>query len=452
MIPEPIAHAMRAACAAIAARVARGHSWSCGAMAVLLTTLAAHASAGIDWRKPWSEPQDAAAASERSDEYAWRLFVALNWPADPTARIADRSARFGADRAVVWETWQSAGDVYLNGGADPGAWSRRRPYQPGALERRFESVSLKDLPNARHIVDGVMVPLVDPLAAAKRLTEIRMNRRTFDFIRAHELYNLDGQLRAYAAGSAISFPYGAREIKAKWRPISPGESSRYQTTLVTLADGTQRLYGLTALHIASKDLPNWFWATFEQVDNPTLADNEGWQLPSSDRFSCGKDPADCNRAPQDIGVEGTVWQYYRLRGTLTAFVQSDGGPRLLANSELEAGMQRTASCITCHSRSSIGVIAGAPARLGIFDASPGAPQHNAYERRGFSGLPRAEWYQGPDPAGRHRPIFQKLDFVWSLSKAKSKEGSAEIAPVLTRNLIPRPLAGGANLGGGGRSQ
>jgi len=437
MIPDSIAHAMRAACAALAARVARGHSWRCGAMAGLLTTLAAHASAGIDWRKPWSEPQDPAAAAERSDEYAWRLFVSLNWPAEPTARIADRNARFGADRAVVWETWQSAGEVYLNDGADPGAWSRRRPYQPAAPERRFESVSLKDLPNARHIVDGVMVPLVDPLAAAKRLTEIRMNRRTFDFIRAHELYNLDGQLRAYAGGKAISFPYGAREVKAKWRPISPGESSRYHTIVVRLADGTRRLYGLTALHIASKDLPNWFWATFEQVDNPTLAGNEGWQLPSRDRFSCGRGPADCNRAPQNIGLEGTVWQYYRLRGTLTAFVHADGSPQLLANSELEAGMQRTASCITCHSRSSIGVTAGAPARLAIFDATADTPQNDAHERRGFFGVPQTEWYLGPDPAGRQRPVFQKLDFVWSLSKAKSKEGSA----------IPPPLTG-ANLDGG----
>jgi len=268
---------------------------------------------------------------------------------------------------------------------------------------------------------------MDPIASAKRLTEIRMNRGSFEFIRAHELYNLEGQLRVYRQGRRVSFPYGAREIKAKWRPISPSESARYHTVLVTLADGTRRLYGLTGLHIASKDLPNWFWATFEHVDNPTLPDNEGWQLPSRDRFACGGGPSDCNRAPAGIGLEGTVWQYYRLRGTLTDFVDSAGRPQLLANSELESGLQTSASCITCHARSSIGFVAGTPARLPIFDVGPNEAAQDPLRRRGFLGTPQSAWYQGSVPRanGRVRPMYQRLDFVWSLSKANSRAGSSQ---------------------------
>ncbi|MGA2842176.1 MAG: hypothetical protein ABSG18_18775 [Steroidobacteraceae bacterium] len=402
-------------------------------LAVWLALLVVPAANALDWSKPWSEPQDAAAARDQSDEYAWRLFIALNWPADPIARTADRASRLGAERPVVWETWQSAGDVYLEDGADPGPWQPGRRNQAVPAERRFETFSLKDLPNARHIVGGVMVPLVDPLASARRLTEIRLNRATFQFIRSRELYNVDGQLRAVAAGRTVSFPYGAKEVKAKWRPISPAERSRYHTLLVTLADGTQRLYGLTALHIASKDLPTWFWATFEHVDNPSLPDGEGWQLPSRDAFACRGEASDCNRAPRDVGLAGTVWQYYRLRGTMTRFVDAAGVPQRLANSELEAGFQATASCITCHSRASIGIRAGALLRLPIFDLVSAESDSDVRGRRGFTGAPQAEWFAAG--AEQATPKFQPLDFVWSLSKARPKKVSNLTAAPVSRNIF-----------------
>lgn len=412
------------------ARTASVHSRRTRLAAVLLAALAAKSSIALDWQTPWREPRDPQAAATQSDEYAWHLFVALNWPASPVARTADRRARFGADRPVVWESWQSAGEVYLQSGADPGPWL---PGHPVAPDRRFETLSLQDLLKARHIVGGVMVPLVDPISAAKRLTEIRMNRKTYEFIRVRELYNLEGQMRAFTDGRAVSFPYGSQEVKAKWRPISISESRRYHTTLVTLADGTKRLYGLTALHIVSKDLPHWFWATFEQVDNPALADGEGWQLPSRDRFACGAQPADCNLAPRNIGLEDTVWQYYRLRGTLTRFVDSRDKPELLANSELETGLQKSASCITCHSRASIGVIAGAPVRLPIFDLGANATPSDARVRRGFYGLPNPEWYRRLGADGRMHRYFRSLDFVWSLSQAKSMTVPANIVSGANRN-------------------
>ena len=374
--------------------------------------------------RPWEEPQDTASATADGDAYAWRLFVALNWPADLAARSADRSARFGADRPVVWESWQNAGAVYLDEGADPGPWTTGSGGGgASAPSRRFETLSLQDFPNARHVVGGAMVPLVDPLAAATRLTEIRMNRTTFEFVRARELYHLDGQRRAFTAGVAVSFPYGSKEVKAKWRPIGEEERSRYHTLRVVLADGTERLYGLTALHIASKDLPNWFWATFEHVDNPRLPDAEGWKLPSRDRFACGAGPPDCNRAPKKKGLEGTVWQYYRLRGTLTEFVDH-GRPQRLANSELETGLQETASCITCHSRSSIGVVGGETVRLPIFDSHSALPSGSV--RRGFVGDRQASWFEGSTASGQRPRLFLPLDFVWSLANAKARPDPASV--------------------------
>ncbi len=386
-------------------------------LALLLTGAMAHAHA-LDWRTPWSEPQDAVAARDHSDEYAWRLFVALNWPADPLARRADRAAHFGDDKPVVWESWQNATAVYRPDGTDPGPWAKGGVAPRPATAERFETVSLKDVPNARHVVHGVMVPWVDPLESAKRLSEIRMNRAAFEFIRAHDLYSIDGQLRAIAAGQ-VRFPYGVKEVKAKWRPINEAERARYHTLTVTLADGTQRLYGLTALHIASKDLPNWFWATFEHVDNPALPDGEHWLLASHDDFACRDGAADCNRPPPHIGLEGTVWEYYRLRGSLTSFTDPSGAARRLANSELEAGFQTTASCMTCHARASIAWRPGTlddgtieALRLPIFDG-PG--------RRGFIGMPQAAWYAPAvaDP-GTVPARFVPLDFVWSLGLARRR--------------------------------
>jgi hypothetical protein len=383
----------------------------------LLLACLAQSAAALGWQEPWVPSHDAQQAAANSDEYAWHLFVALNWPADLRRRTADRGAKFGADRPVVWETWRNTADVYRDDGRDPGPWVAGGPLPDLANEDRFETLSLTSLPNVRHVVAGRMVPLADPVANAKRLTEIRMNRTAFDYLRARGLYSLDGQLEAVADGSGVHFPFGATEVKAKWRPIGAAERARYHTVTVRLADGSTRLYGLTALHIVSKDLPQWFWATFEHVDNASLTDGEGWQLPSSDRFACRGADADCNRAPPGIGLEGTVWSYYRLRGTLTRFVDAADRPLRLANSELEAGLQKSSSCITCHSRSSIAVVAGAPLRLPIFDTSDGAP-HDVLDRRGYMGPPRAAWFR--DSGGQ--PLFQQLDFVWSLSKAQPRRG------------------------------
>src|SRR4051812_18544875 len=73
--------------------------------------------------EPYDIPQDTAAALNRPDEYAWKLFVALNWPADATKRAANPAAKFGADGPVVWETWKNArGEVFRSDGKDPGDW------------------------------------------------------------------------------------------------------------------------------------------------------------------------------------------------------------------------------------------------------------------------------------------------------------------------------------------
>ena len=380
-----------------------------------------------------AQAPDSAWILHNPDEHAWHLFAALNASvagAAPgiDAREAARPSK-SANQPVVWETWRNTSDVYLAGGRDPGPWdavgARRGAGRPVEDEARFETPPLAALAHARHVVAGRMQDVDDPFAAAARLTEIRMNRRAFEFIRARELYDIEGQIRAIATPEGVHFPMGSIEVKAKWRQIRPEERERYHSLTVRLRDGTQRLYGLTALHIVSKDLPNWFWATFEHADNQRLPGGDGWQLPSVDRFACGgragAADGDCHRAPRGLGLEGTVWENYRLRGTLTRPVDAQGRPLLLANSEFEAGFQHSSSCITCHARAALAGASGQPMRLSIF-ATPSLSSADgaSVARRGFVGFPQSAWFEERDADGAPRRIYERLDYVWSLAKAQPK--------------------------------
>ena len=57
------------------------------------------------------------------DDYSWRLFGAMVWPADP-ARPGDPKADAGlsATGPLVFETFKSNADTFQPGGADPGGF------------------------------------------------------------------------------------------------------------------------------------------------------------------------------------------------------------------------------------------------------------------------------------------------------------------------------------------
>jgi len=379
--------------------------------------VACQSARALDWRDPWRVPDDTAAAAAASDEFAWRLFVALVWPVDPATGNADFRAGLGSNRPGIWERWRNSADVYRDDGADPGRWDAAVAEPRIARARRFESLSLTQFSHVRHIVAGRMAPLNGSLQNGERLVEIRMNRIAYEYIRSQGLYNLDGQMARVSAREPVAFPSGAIEVKASWRPIVSADAARYHTLRVRLADGRTRLYGLTALNIAAKELPQWFWASFEHVDNAVRPGGDGWRLPSRDRFACAGKTPDCDRAPEGVGLEGGAWRNYRLRGTLTRYVDESGIPERLGNSELEAGFQDSASCMTCHARAALAVVAGAPKRLEVF--SPGATA-GLPPRRGYVGTPDAGWFRAKDPNSGADIDFQPLDFVWSLAQAKPR--------------------------------
>jgi hypothetical protein len=384
-----------------------GPVWLTTALAFLV--LAAGTASAADWREPWREPQDTAAAFSTPDEYAWRLFVALNWPADIAKRAADPSRPLGADGPAVWETWKNARDVFLPDGRDPGPWIDG-PVVVAHSTADSDPAPLQQIARARRLSGGA-APAFDPVAARRMINETRLSKDTYEFVRSNELYHLGGQLALVTQQrTSITFPVASKEIKAQWREISQADKPRYHWTESTDTSGTTKIFGLTALHITTKDLPNWFWATFEHVDNPTREGNEDWQLPSRDTFACrGGAQPDCNQSPPGIGLENTKWANYRLRGTQIDFTDATGRHTLLANSQPERGFQRTSSCITCHARSSIGVIGGVPTRLSIFHPAG----------HGYTGPVDADWFTA-DTIDGPITVFTQLDFVWSLFRAQPK--------------------------------
>jgi hypothetical protein len=356
---------------------------------------------------PVSDPQDSGSAINTPDAYAWRLFVALNWPADVQNKVADNSKKLGEHGPVVWETWANARFIITPTGGDPGPWLSlaKGSANTESSVRSFSEFDELPLQQALRAVHGGPQPKVDPDTAGMSINETRLNKDAYEFIRSNTLFNLAGQKAVAAKGQvSIQFPLPAKEIKAQWREITETQKPRYHWTEIT-RDGKKLIVGLTALHITTKDLPNWFWATFEHVDNPSFPGNEPWQIASHDTFACAGQSSDCNQAPKGIGLEGTVWENYRLRGTQVDFTTARGDITLLANSQPEEGFQKTSSCITCHARATI---ATDGTRLCIFEPSG----------NGHVGSPKPEWF-----SANGKPRFTQLDFVWSLFRANPDQSS-----------------------------
>ena len=331
--------------------------------------------------------QEAPHPIDTPDAFAWHLFENINRPVadDPQGR-------------VLWETWALASGVFADPDSPP-SWQDLT--RPGDRLRNLESLPLQQVIAARQ--RGVDLDLrFDPSGGEGN--ETRMNRSAFDFVVDNDLYHLDGQVAFFSRGESMQFPIPAKEVKAQWRRIDPARASRFHTASLTRDDGTVETWGLTSLHITTKDVPNWFWCTFEHADNP---DREN-TVPSRD-----------DAGLPDV-LRGTKWENYVLRGSQVDFVTSEGVPTILASSQIEQGFESTSSCITCHARASIG--AGG-SRLSVFAGRE--------PTRGHLGAPDPSWfYEDPGPPTGVRKFVQ-TDFVWSLFRARRRTDS----PV--RSLVAR---------------
>jgi hypothetical protein len=322
------------------------------------------------------------------DRFAWELFAEIN-----------QGAGDGTQN-VIWETWATDLDLYGDPNIIPD-WNKRH-----LNEMRLAPITQLELLGEEfspHHSD--VEPQFIPNQSGGQ--EVRLNKETFDFVVSHQLWYLEGQEQAFSASKPIEFPPEAREIKAVWVPIKETDKARYHWQH-DKADG--QTYGLAALHVISKDVPNWTWATFEHVDNL----NRCAVLACKDNFGAipqlGKNtqPSPELKKMFDAAGSGPEWLNYRLNGTQLEFTDSTGRTTFLGNSLLEGRFIETSSCITCHARSTVN---GSGNRLSVFTNG-----------KSNNGPPNASWFYDNPGAANESMKFLQLDFVWSLLNAQSRTG------------------------------
>jgi hypothetical protein len=264
------------------------------------------------------------------------------------------------------------------------------------------------------------------------------------------------------------------------------------------ADGKpaqKKPYILLSLHISSKAVPNWTWATFEHVANQGRCDWTGCndsfgyadtqtpqidQAPAAglatpannftpphavktidgaqqqafdlakryldnDRISSQLDAifksfeigsgSDINRSGRPT-VQDAGWRSYRLKGSQTNFVTATGRTSRLGNSVTEAGFVNSASCITCHARA--GATKEGVPPLSIFADS----LSDAGIPKSVNGPPNEAWFNVNAFYGvqgeREAPGIHAIptDFVWGFRLACPTRQTT-IGPKWCANVISR---------------
>ncbi len=324
--------------------------------------------AGLTGCAPPAKDSPAIVATEAltdPSKHAWDLFIALNQPATLLAQSHGEQPNqlhaIGREGDRVWERWRYAyDDTFRKDGKDPGPWDSTTKkgekqlhvsasliahgFPESAVASKWQAsfkdkaaFSLLEVNPDRH---GLFNP--DNFLGGG---ETRLNQEAFEFIRRQRLYSRKGQKQRYLDAhnnrAVVSFPPGSIVVKAIWREFTSDEINqgvpRDYYTSVNSQNG--RKVGLLALHIITKELPNWFWCTFHHVQPPKP------ELPSVDTYG------------RPIALRRTVWRNYALSGTQTEFVDTRGRATLLSDRFIENGFQ-VSSCISCHAMSAVSVDAG----------------------------------------------------------------------------------------------
>jgi hypothetical protein len=342
------------------------------------------------------------------DQVAWQLFIQAN-------------TRAGSSNST-FETWASDSDLFKVNPQFPATAtppSLRRPILPQIVREGVQEA-------------GGLLPALPPGAAQGQMEEARHNKATFDFIVQNNLYKISG-LRA-AFGKTLSFPVDSVEVKANWMPVSdiPSFTNNRVTVAqvpqlyhVNSANGVQ--YAMVSMHVISKLVPNWTWATFEHSFNPARCDiigcrdSFGAQTPIVPSHSvAGQGYPDCVKSPAlSAMLSGAdidpVYKNYCLKGSQADFTDNSGLDIRVGNSVTEDPFVATSSCMTCHGRANFdqtGKPTSSAGFLSFSSTGPIAPLGPL--------LPQWDWKFTSQP-----PIFQgkpgltqtatSADFVWSVA-------------------------------------
>ena len=224
------------------------------------------------------------------DNYAWRAFVALNWPSltDPAHRGApDRTKRPGDPGPRVWETFKARYELFPVGPdgspVEPQPWTTYDAVNPcgtGVDGREKTLASFDPFMDFNQFgSSGASNPLVAQNRTYTRY-ETRLNQQQYSTLSG---FGLGQNLPNYE--DPLLIPPGSIAVKAAWRPLTaadtPAVRARYyvveNANIVDVAKtvAARRVVcsktdiALVGLHfvIRTPRRPQGVWATFEHVDN-----------------------------------------------------------------------------------------------------------------------------------------------------------------------------------------
>jgi hypothetical protein len=344
------------------------------------------------------------------DDFSWRSFVAMVWPALQGQRgAADPSQKVGATAGpLVFETFKADWELFQPKGAAPSPWNS---YAAGSNPCGLASVGpadflLTSFSKFANLGQAGFGKLVGPLVAQNR-TYVRY-LIGYNQIEFNQIMQPPGRPTApwYIRANLknVSFPTGALDVKSAWIDMTnianPGHYYTRPAWVFDLQANTcsQKTVGLVGLHIVQKTptRPQWIWSTFEQIDNVppygqtgggpyAFNDGTGTAMPNSNPYSYPPpaatpapfnvqrlmpiDPSTQNtNSAYQAALQGTVWQYYQLvmtqwpspgntprnpgtpnhtiPGTIPGFATHTG----FANTTLETFDQANlqTGCLACH--------------------------------------------------------------------------------------------------------
>lgn len=314
---------------------------------ILATTASAQAP------NPACTPPVQVAAS--IEQTAWQLFVAATCP------VNNSQYPF-----VTWENWIEQNQLYGVPGAAHALAAQERP--------RFHTSPLAKIMQEKRKGKKARAPemLLPEVANQDCNThtwsgrticeEARLNPEAQGYVTSQSLTTKQGQINFVTAGKTFQFPMPAVEIKADWIQLA---SCANPPQGVHVENVNNTCYALGGIHLISKLIDKWIWATFEPQNATTnpqrcvvLGCKDPWGSTPAASSGANTQLTDALAALMTQANLAPEWRNYRLDGVQTDFLNA-GQPTILGNSIIEgdnAGnptLMKQASCITCHQLSTI---------------------------------------------------------------------------------------------------
>lgn len=219
------------------------------------------------------------------DDFSWREFVAMIWPATPGQRgVADKTKTAAAPGPRVFETFKSLYEVFHDDGSAPGPFNAYDAPAQNACKAAtgFGDMVLGSKSGIDDIGQAGVGELLGPLVAQNgRYVRLQTlyNKVAYDFIVSHKLY-LRADLPPVPSPRpelpVVQFPMGSVVLKASWLDLdgfTDAQKARFYSRVAIVKDAntgecSKRQMGLVGLHIVVKtpSRPQWIWSSFEQID------------------------------------------------------------------------------------------------------------------------------------------------------------------------------------------